>query len=234
MCHCWAPPTSLFLVCKELQQDAQAIFYAKNRFVIVPPLEECYRPVKSTPERLEVSIFLRDIMPPKALCFLKFLDVVFPPFYDDYLGNYEPAYQEWLQTIDRIGDLVNLPMLTLRVHMADISLFPEHAPEYRTQMTEEECQNIVNAYKRAIEPLSKLRGKGLNRFFTDLTLPWGRTAESIRKQNEDPGAYMAELGEFQLWGERLVMGGEYDSRKLRAGKPKEPQWRISAFEHYYM
>jgi hypothetical protein len=234
ICHCWAPPTSLFLVCKEVQQDAQATFYSKNRFVIVPPSDECYRPVKSTPKRLDISIFLRDIVPPEALGFLKFLDIVFPPFYDDYLGDDEPAYQNWLQTIDHIGDLVNLPVLTLRVHMADICLYPEHAPEYRTKMTEEESQTIVNAYERAIKPLSKLREKGLNRFFTDLTLPWGRTVKSIRKRNEDPSAFMAESRELQLWGERLVMGGAYDSRKQRTGDPDEPQWRISTFEHYYV
>ena len=74
-------------------------------------------------------------------------------------------------------------------------------------MTEEESQTIVNAYERAIKPLSKLRGKGLNRFFKDLKLPWGRAVKSIRKQKEEPSAYMAELRELQLWGERLVMGG---------------------------
>jgi hypothetical protein len=94
-----------------------------------------------------------------------------------------------------------------RVHMADIDLYPEYAPEYRTKMTEEESQTIVNAYERAIKPLSKLRGKGLNRFFKDLKLPWGRAVKSIRKQKEEPSAYIAELRELQLWGERLVMGG---------------------------
>jgi hypothetical protein len=107
-----------------------------------------------------------------------------------------------------------------------------HAPEYRIKLTEEESQTIVNAYERAIKPLSKLREKGLNRCFTDLTVPWGRTVKSIIKRKEDPSAYMVELKELQLWGERLVMGGAYDSRKQRTGEPDEPQWRISTFEHY--
>lgn len=180
-CKCWAPPTSLFLVCKDLQHEAQTVFYSQNRFVIVAPLEECYRPVASTPQRLDISIFLRDVVPPQALSLLKFLDIVFPPFYDDYIGEHEPAYQDWLQTINHLADLARLPVFTLRVHMADIGLYPEHAPEYRTQMTREESQTIVNAYEWTIKPLSKLRERGLNRFFVDLTLPWGRTAESIKK-----------------------------------------------------
>ena len=36
-----------------------------------------------------------------------------------------------------------------------------------------------------------------------------------------------ELRELQLWGERLVMRGAYDSRKQHIGEPDEPQWRIS-------
>lgn len=43
--------------------------------------------------------------------------------------------------------------------------------------------------------------------FKDLKLPWGRAVKSIRKQKEEPSIYMAELRELQLWGERLVMGG---------------------------
>jgi hypothetical protein len=39
-CHCWAPPASLLMVSKAFQEDAQAIFYAKNRFVIANGVHE--------------------------------------------------------------------------------------------------------------------------------------------------------------------------------------------------
>ena len=58
-------------------------------------------------------------MPSNAILFLRFLEVVIPPFEDDYLGPHEPAYQDWLQTIDRIGEQLCLPMLTVRVYMAE-------------------------------------------------------------------------------------------------------------------
>jgi hypothetical protein len=118
--------------------------------------------------------------------------------------------------------------------MADIGLYPEHAPEYRTKLTREESQTIVKAYERAIKPLSKLRERGLNRFFADLTLPWGRTAESVRKLNEDPSSFTAERRGLEVWAERLVMGCEYDSTTLRVGEPEEPQWRLETFEHYWL
>jgi hypothetical protein len=203
-----------------------------NRFIIVAPSEECHGPVSSTPERLDISIFLRDFVPSQALSLLKFLDIVFPPFYNDYLGESDPAYQDWLQTINHLGNLATLPVLTLRVHMADIPLFPEHAPEYRTKLTREESQTIVKAYERAIKPLSKLRERGLDRFFADLTLPWGRTAESIKKHEEDPSSFTVERRGLRMWAERLVMGCEYDSTTLRFGEPEEPQWRLEAFEQY--
>ncbi|TVY16627.1 hypothetical protein LARI1_G005821 [Lachnellula arida] len=235
ICRCWVPPTSLFLVCRELQQNAEAVFYAKNRFVIVPPLFECYEPVRSTPDRLDVSKFLRDFVSPEAVGFLKYLDVVFPPFYDDYLGYDEPAYQDWLQTIDHIGNLANLPMLTLRVSMADIDLEPQYLDEYRTRMSIEKRNTILKVYHRVLKPLLKLRGKGLDRltFFVDLILPVAHTPRFQTQIQENPNYCCAMRTTLRLWGERMVMGSEYDSEKLRTGKPEDAQWQMRSFESVY-
>ncbi|TVY87801.1 hypothetical protein LAWI1_G006900 [Lachnellula willkommii] len=217
----------------ELQQNAEAVFYAKNRFVIVPPLFECYEPVRSTPDRLDVTIFLRDFVSPEAVGFLKYLDVVFPPFYDDYLGYDEPAYQDWLQTIDHIGNLANLPMLTLRVSMADIVLEPQYLEEYRTRMSIEKRNTILKVYHRVLKPLSKLRGKGLDRFFVDLILPVAHTPRFQTQIQENPNYCCAMRTTLRLWGERMVMGSEYDSEKLRTGKPEDAQWQMRSFESVY-
>jgi hypothetical protein len=68
-----------------------------------------------TPSRLEASIFLTSTVPPNALRFLRFLEVVFPPFDENYLHLDELAYQDWLRTIDYVSDKLCLPTLTLRV-----------------------------------------------------------------------------------------------------------------------
>jgi hypothetical protein len=39
-CHCWAPPTSLFLVCRALRDEAGEVFFSQNRFIITPS-EDC-------------------------------------------------------------------------------------------------------------------------------------------------------------------------------------------------
>ena len=67
-----------------MQKDVQAVFFTTNRFVITPA-KGCATVPESTPSRLEISIFLTTIMPSNALGFLRFIEVVFPPFDEDYL-----------------------------------------------------------------------------------------------------------------------------------------------------
>ncbi|KAK9780681.1 putative F-box domain-containing protein [Seiridium cardinale] len=33
-CRCWQPPTPLFVVCKSILQDARAVFFSKNQFIV--------------------------------------------------------------------------------------------------------------------------------------------------------------------------------------------------------
>jgi hypothetical protein len=162
-CKCWSPPTSLFLVCKQLREDAQVIFFSKNRFIIRPP-GTFICPVESTPTRLEISIFLTDIVPSHMLQFLRFLEIVFPPFHDDYLRPHEPAYQDWLKAVDYASELLNLPMLTLDVYFFDYLYHCEPTPDFRNNMTKEQGLKIVRTYARTLRPLSKLRANGLSRF----------------------------------------------------------------------
>ncbi|TVY49540.1 hypothetical protein LOCC1_G000341 [Lachnellula occidentalis] len=202
----------------------ESIFYAQNRFVIIPLRSKRHQPVRSTPDRLDVSIFLRDFVSPEAVGFLKYFDIVIPPFYDDYLP-FGPAYRDWVRTITHIGNLVNLPMLTLRVSMADINIEPHNAPEYRTRVHREECDTILMAYCRILKPLSRLRKKGLERFFVDLIPPTHRTPRFQRRQQDNPYHYCAAETRLRLWGERMVMGEEYDSEKLRMSKSECVEWR---------
>ena len=96
-CHCWSSPTNLFLVCRAMREHAQATFFAFNRFIIAPS-SGCHSRAEGTLARLEISLFLSDVMLRTALCWLRFLEVVIPPFNEYYFRAYEPAHQEWLQT----------------------------------------------------------------------------------------------------------------------------------------
>lgn len=155
-CYCWSPPASLFLICKQLREDAQEVFFARNRFIIVPS-RGCTSPAESTPARLEISIFLRDVIPSQALPRLRSMEIVFPPFYDDYLRPHESAYQDWLQTIEYVSKLLNLPMLTLRVHMVDYVCHGEPVGDFRNTLTKEQGMTIIKMYMRTLWPLWKLQ-----------------------------------------------------------------------------
>ena len=118
MCHCWSPPTSLFLVCPAILDAARTVFFSSNRFIITSS-NGPNAIAETTPDRLEASVFLTDVVPFTNLCWLRSLELVFPPFEDDYLSVTEPAYSDWLQTLDYIKDELNTPMMDLHMHMAD-------------------------------------------------------------------------------------------------------------------
>lgn len=70
------------------------MFFSMTRLVITPAAG--YTHPTETPDRLETLIFLKDALPSTALRYVKGLEIVFPPFLDDYLRLREPAYDQWL------------------------------------------------------------------------------------------------------------------------------------------
>ncbi|KAK4236774.1 hypothetical protein C8A03DRAFT_45268 [Achaetomium macrosporum] len=87
ICQCWAPPgPDLFLICRSLYQDAQLVFFSANRFVVhdfdarfparIPGivtgyyLDDCFA----------ASHFLREVVPVHSLAYIRFLELVFPPY----------------------------------------------------------------------------------------------------------------------------------------------------------
>ena len=203
-CHCWSPPTALFLVCKSLLKDAQAIFFMRNRFVITPSAE-------CTPTRLEVSTFLTDVVPCFALCHLRFLEVVLPPFDEDHLRLHEPAYQEWLRMIEYVRGQLCLSSLTLRVFIA-YGGFP-----CRAGPSKERAMTILETYARILGPM--LRLSGLYRFFVHLALPFALNQLERRRRHANPVSLEQRIGTLEQRYERLVMGGQYDSRSLQNRVP---------------
>ena len=220
-CNCWSPPTSLFLACHALREDAQAIFFMKNRFVITPS-KGSNSVADGTPTRLEVSIFLTKIVPPDVLGFLTFLEVVFPPFDEDYLRPNEPAYQDWLQTIDYVKDKLYLPTLTLRVYMADHVPSGPGVTPFRNNITKQQGMVVLAMYVRTLGPLSKLNR--MKRFFVHLAWPfaWTRSARRARTENREFMKQQAATMEQRV--ERLVMGNDYNSMLLEKDKQGHSQW----------
>ena len=218
-CKCWRPPTALFLVCRALTEDAREIFFMKNKFIITPSTRYYFQ-ADQTPTRLEVSRFLTEIVPMDKLQFLRSLDIIFPPFEEDYLRPHEPAFQDWLQTITYIEKHLCLGVLTMRIYMPDCE---EHQyMESRKQITEEKASKIFEMYTRTLGPLSKLRG--LHRFFAHLAWPWEWTEQARDRCRQDPDYRQLQVANEESRIERLIMGDDYDGMALGKAEERSPQW----------
>lgn len=160
------------------------------------------------------------VVPTQALHFLRHLEVVFPPFHDDYLRPSEPAYRDWLQTIEYVRELLYLPTLTLRVYMADDIFCGEPVADFRRTITKEQGITILKMYARTLAPLSKLREKGLSQFFAHLAWPFAHT----RRSRRNPTFEMEQTAYMRQRMERLVMGDDYDRTLLQTREPGNSQW----------
>ena len=153
MCHCWSPPRSLFLVCRDILNDARNIFFSKNRFIITSSKgPNCI--AEGTPQRLEASIFLISVVPFTSLRYLRSIELVFPPFEKDYLRATDPAYSDWLQTINYVKNELCTPMLNLHVHMADPQTENGRIVgglTYRLNLNQEQAQVIIAMYIRTLK-----------------------------------------------------------------------------------
>jgi hypothetical protein len=155
------------------------------------------------------------------------MEIVFPPFYDDYLRPHEAAYQDWLQTIEHVSGLLNLPMLTLRVYMADYILHGEHVADFRKTLTKEQGMTIIKMYARTLGPLSKLRENRLGQFFVHLAWPFAHTR--FRRRNPTSAREQSAYLEQRI--ERLFMGDNYDRTVVQTKESgnSNSQWLQEAY-----
>ena len=204
-CHCWSPPTSLFLVCRALLEDARAVFFMRNRFVInhSPDL------VELAPLRPEASIFLTEIVPFSALHFLRYLELLFPLVEDKYLRPHDSPDQDWMRTIDLVKEELCLPLLTVRFYMTDYLPKGPGIMPYSENMPQKEYTKVFQTFSPILRPLSKL--KGLKAFFAHVTwqfaCPFGGWAEDMEETIEE-----------------IVMGSDYHSMTLGKEQQKKSQW----------
>ncbi|KAK3298650.1 uncharacterized protein B0H64DRAFT_422437 [Chaetomium fimeti] len=238
-CRCWVPPSSLFLVCRALYQDALFVFFSANELFVHdlcsdPPWwasdlpEPEQRPGYLEPkpwrdyphERFAASLFLREVVPVCALAHLRFLELVFPP----YLGPSwpqagQPAMQDWWATVDWLRDKINAPRLTLRLIGTDPPSGSRVAylatGPYRVTITVAEGDAIMQSYMDILRPLRKLAegGNGLARVHVNFRYPWQYT-EASRSREEDVD-YRCWLDDRRRETndrlERYVMGDRYGS-----------------------
>ncbi|KAK3899104.1 hypothetical protein C8A05DRAFT_18418 [Staphylotrichum tortipilum] len=217
-CKCWMPPgPGLFLICRAICEEARLVFFSSNRFVIhdfkqfapwkLPDLQEfdmaanLWNPYPF--ERLAVSKFLREVVPTHCLAYLRFLELVFPPYGPPTWPQTDHrAMLDWQETIAWLRDKINGPVLTVRLVVADID--NDTPASYRITMTEAECNVIADGHMALMAPLQQLAEgpNGLARFYGDLSYPW-RWSEN---EDDDTG-----LPGHDEWLREATMNGNKKS-----------------------
>ncbi|KAK4234586.1 hypothetical protein C8A03DRAFT_37632 [Achaetomium macrosporum] len=254
VCHCWAPPTNLFLICRTLCRDAQFVFFSRNRFIIHDfhawqpwdlPAEQLEPPdsretasttsTASYPfERLAVSEFLREVVPIHCLPYLRFLELVFPPYVPHGWPHREhPATLDWVATVDWVRGRVNAPALTVRLVMAD---FGAGRFTGRRAMTKEQADDILRGYSCIISPLKPLvrgegdGGGGLAGFYVQLAHPARWTLDVLRRAQLDNG-FLARLHQkLVVWAVGYLRG---PGSNTPLDHPNRPEPSKSTWQRWY-
>jgi hypothetical protein len=214
--------------------DAQLVFFSGNRFIVhdyhsdilsVPPLAPGPPPEPGPGdaaigyypwERFSVSIFLRDVVPRLCLSYLRFIEVVFPPYcHDHWPKPGHPVMEDWCATVDWLRDKINAPGLTIWLIMDD----EDEYPPSKLRGSLENCQGaaIVKAYGHIISPLKRLAAKddGLGRFYAQLGCIESWTRDGYEQMMSQPSWrvwYESREREKNERGERYVMGDRYDAQ----------------------
>jgi hypothetical protein len=228
-CRCWAPPQPLFLVCHNMREEAEAVFFRCNRF-IVKPTGGCFEPPKSNPARLEASRFLTTVVRPSALHHLRDLEIIIPPFEPDYFPDGGEAHLDWKGVISRLKSELCLPKLTLRVYLSDYSFHGTKVTAYRAQMTHDQALDVVRTCLRLLTPLIEYRTE-LKRLFLHLACPLNWTKCYRQREYAAPG-YLERRNKFlgDLVG-RTIMSQEFE--RLNEGKEDKPESQWLRKEVYY-
>ncbi|KAK4243254.1 hypothetical protein C7999DRAFT_44896 [Corynascus novoguineensis] len=164
-CICWAPPSSLFLVCRALCRDAQFVFFSENHFTIRDfhaelPFENL-RHHDTSPiatdypyRRLAVSKFLRDVL-------------LLPIYVTPKCLDRDALEREWRATLDWVRDKINPPVLTIRCVMLCPcpSIDPTGLVDDILALNEDEETRVLKSHTRTLSPLESFtRDVGLASF----------------------------------------------------------------------
>ena len=236
-CQCWNPPTDLFLVCRTLYRDAQAVFFTGNRFVVHDYKSETPYHTPGMPlypyDRFAVSDFLRGAVPVDCLHLIRSLEVTFPPYNQEWPLEGCPALCDWVETVRFIKEKMNLEGLTIRLTMYGAPII-DYAGA-REDMTRAKAREVLQAYARILGPMTGLGDEGLKRFYAEIVLPeqwtsWFRGKDSTVEHFTV--RITKEERQLKERAEQLVMSSRYAKQPEDAcywdGVSREPinsAWR---------
>ncbi|KAI1385633.1 uncharacterized protein F4822DRAFT_413776 [Hypoxylon trugodes] len=227
-CRCWMPPQSLMFVSRQMYEEASDVFYSCNRIVALP-YGSCFEPDLYTlplSPRLDISVFITRFMWPEILCRLRYLEILFPPLGENLTVEEPiPAYSDWISAVDHLKKYANFDGLTIVAHIR----FPNHMEKLRKSANwfESGTVDIINAHANLLAPLRALRQ--MSRFFVRLEHPYrwtGATYGSLIHCQKLPRrrCTSCQYDDLEVWLEKFVMGGEYDSAAVGKAEDVPSEW----------
>ncbi|KAI1651127.1 uncharacterized protein F4817DRAFT_356133 [Daldinia loculata] len=220
-CRCWRPPQALFLVSRAMCESSRAVFYSYNRIIIIP-LVGIWKGRSPLLAGLETFIFITKFLKPDTLSYLRYLELVCPPFQThDPLTSSDPVpYVHWQSIIDSLRTHANLPALTIAVYMTRFE-----PPIY--SIGNDSRQRVTDkAFEEGNFTMDSDQDLTL-RPYLDILLPF-RSLTRMGRFFE----INCRLSEVEMCLEQKVMGSGYDSRALGKADIKLSQW-LQAVRSYF-
>ncbi|TKX19746.1 hypothetical protein C1H76_7944 [Elsinoe australis] len=226
-CECWAPPTPIFLAGHGLRDDANEVFFKRNRIIISPHRVDL--PVQAMPIDSLLSQFLA-YAPDVALNHLRNLEVVFPPLrMTPALHAQMMNYHGWNSAIRSLERKLHSRQLTLSVVVADLEPDDYEMTSRRAIVPDQIHDQVVEVYHALFTPLSCLK-TGLRAFYANVAEPlrWQICSAFDSDEEWDERIMLVEdlKGAKDRDMEALVMGNDYDAVKAGKDDYELSQWFI--------
>lgn len=185
------------------------------------------------------SRFLKEVVPADCLSYLRFLELVFPPYnHQCWPHDGHPALRDWIATVNWVKDKINAPGLTLRLTMAGTLSRAPPRPDDRTELSQSQGDAVLAGYDRILKPLACLgAGGGLSQFYADFVWPWKWTREADENRRvlgDGPVEKWMKAKEAMLneRAERFVLVNRYDQLSAGAGRFEMRPWKHAYRIHH--
>jgi hypothetical protein len=220
-CQCPSIRHALFSVSRVVREDAIAIYYPLNRFLVTPygsptmreiRLEQDVPGLSWPPEgisalpRIELSLYISSLAR-NAMQHIRWLEWLLPTSGVDYLLPNTPAWFDYLDTLDMMRNAMNIQNLTFILNMGAQG-HRHWWHEYSGALVSPSNWQWYEQIALALRRLGPLK---------DCFIYLSRCTQDVKRRDHCEKSL-----------EKEIMGSKYDSE--RRGKPKE---RITAiFEHH--
>ena len=196
-----------------------------------PPPPAPPRPSAYPAQRFAASQFLRDVVPANGLEYLRFLELVFPPYNDQcWPQDGHLALQDWAHTLNWAKSKLSIPSLTLRLTMAGVKSISPEFPGQRGELSQAQGDEVLAGYNRILRPLACLSEGGLAHFYADFAWPWKWTNwdENMLEEMGSPEAVWDWLHSnediLNEDAERFVLGDRYRRDYQKREREKDRPW----------